>query len=145
MEPRNETVTKESWHKAISEFEALKEKYLKGPYTHGEATDNLEKAPVTSFSNLGFVSAALCLLSVLLPSPFSSPSPHDLHAQRWLLEAQASFSFLKRQNKGRTGFCLPVKTFLNEFLREKYNTDSRLGVQKRRSLFYTQVDLPKCY
>lgn len=29
----------------ISEFRALKKKYLKGPYTHGEATNDLEKAP----------------------------------------------------------------------------------------------------
>lgn len=37
---------------AISEFKALKEKYLKEPSSPGKATDDINKEPATTFGDL---------------------------------------------------------------------------------------------
>lgn len=59
----------------ILEFKALKEKYLKGPSTPGDATDDLEKAPDPLWDLSGLLPPILCLVSTFLPSSWSSISP----------------------------------------------------------------------
>lgn len=62
---------------AVSEFKALKEKYQKGPSSSGKATDNIEKAPATTFGDLSG------LTSCFVPSFYLSTKPMLQYLSPW--------------------------------------------------------------